>query len=121
MKQIFQVPGYLTGIQSKVNSWKLSFEIDDSQINSESISKFTDLKGKQSWITVNSHIIEAEDIIDLPPIRPVEEGEKTPSQRLRSVLAVMWKQSPEGFKTCDEHYKYYIEKFINHIKDKLND
>ena len=121
MKQIFQVPGYLTGIQSKLSSWKITYEIDDSVINADRIARFTELKGKPSWLTINSHVIEAEDIIDLPPIRPVEPGEKTPSQRLRAVLAVMFKQNNEGFKTVDEHYKYYIEKFINHIKGKLDD
>ena len=118
-KMIFQVPGYLTGIQTKISSIKLTYEIDESVINADKMARFFELKGKPSWMTINSHIIESEDILNLPPIRPMENGEKTPSQRLRAVLAVLWKQSPDGFKSCDEHYKYYMEKYINHIKGKL--
>jgi len=44
---------------------------------------------------------------------------KTPSQRLRSVLYLNWKQNNEGFKDSNLHYLHYIEKIIEHYKNKL--
>lgn len=44
---------------------------------------------------------------------------KSPSQRLRSVLYLMWKDSPEGFKDQNLHYIHHMEKIIEHYKTKL--
>lgn len=46
---------------------------------------------------------------------------KSPSQRLRSVIFLNYKQNNEGFNTFDSYYLNKMEKFINHFKDKLND
>ena len=43
---------------------------------------------------------------------------KSPSQRLRAVLYVLWHQST-GDKTQQQHYDEWMEKIIGTIKDKL--
>lgn len=118
-KTIFQVPGSLTKIESKSNCWKVHFETMDN-ISSEAIQRFVELKNKPSYMTVNSHEIEATDIIDLPPLRPIDKEQRTKAQRLRAVLYRMWEQNNEGFKTSEQHYDYYMDKFINHAKGKLD-
>lgn len=49
-----------------------------------------------------------------------ENKGKTPSQRLRSVLYLMWQKNNEGFDTSVRHYDHYLEKIINHYKSKLD-
>lgn len=44
---------------------------------------------------------------------------KSPSQRLRAVLFVLFQQQPEGFKTFSEFYNARMELVINQIKNKL--
>jgi len=119
-KIVFQVSGYLTKIESKTNSWKIVFETSEN-ISGEKIATFSNLKNKPSWMTVNSHVIEAEDIIDLPPLRPIDKDQKTKSQRLRASLYRAWESNNEGFKTSEQHYDYYMDKMINWVKDKIND
>ena len=54
---------------------------------------------------------------DLPEIH-VEEGEKTPSQRLRAVLFIYWKQ--KGIKDDFElFYRRWMERTIDQIKEQL--
>ena len=118
-KIIFQVQGQLIGFQSKINAYKFTFEVDKSQMSGDHLSRFHYLQYKPSHMTVSSHVVEAADIIDLPPIKPVEHGEKTHSQRLRAVFYRLWEQNSEGFKSPDEHYKHYMDKLINFYKDKL--
>lgn len=48
-----------------------------------------------------------------------DEKIKSSSQRLRSVLYVMWKNKPEGFDSSVKHYEHYMEKIIAHYKSKL--
>lgn len=44
---------------------------------------------------------------------------KSPSQRLRAVLYLMWKDKPEGFTDQNLHYIHHMEKIIEHYKTKL--
>lgn len=44
---------------------------------------------------------------------------KTPSQRLRNTLYVLWQQSPEGFSDFKDFYKFKMEQIITHVKNKL--
>ena len=49
------------------------------------------------------------------------DNSKTPSQRLRSVLYVLWKQKPEGYTEFKDFYHYKLDKLIEHFKSKLED
>lgn len=116
-KMIFQIPGMLSGIKTMAHFWRLSFDTQEN-ISGDAIARFTELKDKMSWMTVSHKVIEPQDILDLPDIKTPEPKEKTPAQRLRAVLYLLWKQHNEGFKTDTEHYNYYMEKMIEHVKSK---
>lgn len=45
---------------------------------------------------------------------------KTPGQRLRNVLYVLWNQEPEGYQDFQLYYNFKIEKIISHFKNKLD-
>lgn len=49
-----------------------------------------------------------------------DDKRKSESQRLRSVLFLMWKKDNEGFDTSVKHYSHHMEKIINHFKTKLD-
>ena len=44
---------------------------------------------------------------------------KTPSQRLRSVLFVLWKDTPEGFDSFERFYEHKMDRMIDKIKGLL--
>lgn len=46
---------------------------------------------------------------------------KSKSQRLRAALFRLWERRSEGFQTPDEHYEFYMERFIEQIKGKLDE
>lgn len=49
-----------------------------------------------------------------------DDKKKTDSQRLRSVLYLMWQKDNEGFDTSVKHYAHHMEKIINLFKSKLD-
>jgi hypothetical protein len=120
MSDIFQIPAVISDahIKSK-NNIRLQIDSQES-ISPEGISRVCQLVNQLGWFTFNVHQIEAEDIIDLPPLKKTEENEKTPSQRLRAVFYRMWQQKNEGFKDSDSHYKYMMERLIDFYKSKLD-
>lgn len=44
---------------------------------------------------------------------------KTPSQRLRGVLYVLFTHDDEGYKKFDEFYTFKLDQIIDHFKSKL--
>lgn len=44
---------------------------------------------------------------------------KTPSQKLRDVLFIAFKQDPEGYDTFNKYYNYKMNNFIENIKRDL--
>jgi len=44
---------------------------------------------------------------------------KTPSQRMRNVLFILYKQDHEGFKEFDGYYKTKMDKFIEELKNNI--
>ena len=59
------------------------------------------------------------DAVEIPETQP-DDTRKTPSKRLRDVLFVLYKQG-EQLDSFDLYYRQKMEKFIEHIKGKLND
>lgn len=69
------------------------------------------------YLSVKESITEGEmDIIDSIE---VEKPGKTPSQRLRAVLYLNWKNAPEGYTDFNLYYLHQMDKFIEHFKSKL--
>lgn len=47
-----------------------------------------------------------------------ELNQKTPSQRIRNVLYILWKQNPDG-KEFEDYYKMRTEKIIEYLKTQI--
>jgi hypothetical protein len=111
---MIKLPAYFCGFGSKVDgSASLRF-------NTQEIAD-TDFAELKRTLNLFGWLIFAENATDkdLPDEPPVEEG-KTHSERLRSVLFLLWKQKKEttDFETWR---KAQMEKFIEHIKKQLDD
>jgi hypothetical protein len=61
----------------------------------------------------------SQDEINLVDKVDPEVSGKTPSQRMRSVLFLNFKQNPEGFPDFDAYYRSKMENMIDHYKGKL--
>ena len=62
-----------------------------------------------------------QDTIDIIDTLEPELPGKSPSQRLRSILYLLWKQDDGGFKDKNLHYLHHMEKIIDHYKSKLDE
>lgn len=62
--------------------------------------------------------IDQKEIDQVDKLDPEFDG-KTQSQRIRSVLFKLFQQNSEGFKDFDNYYRSKTEKFIEHLKAKI--
>ena len=50
-----------------------------------------------------------------------KRNDKTPSQRQRNVLYILWEQDKKGYEVFKDFYDHHMEKIIDHLKTKIID
>lgn len=63
--------------------------------------------------------INRDELPDIPDVI-LEDGEKSPSQRLRAVLYIFWQQKTSRTQEFELFYRRWMEKTVNAIKEQLN-
>lgn len=117
---ILQLPSEIVKVETMANN-SLRLKLDTQEnLSAEQAMKIMEMRGKLGWFTFTPHgrIIQPEDLISLPRATKYEEEDKSPSQRLRAVLFVLWEQRGSP-KTFDEFYRQRMEQIINSAKELL--
>ena len=63
---------------------------------------------------------DEQELISSIKLSAEELGAKTPSERLRNTLYVLFKENQKGFQTFDSFYLNHMEEIINMIKRRLD-
>lgn len=110
-----QIPASVVDMKPRQDkSWKLSFET--RELNGEQVKILADNLQGEGWLLFSPNDdIEMKDI----PEAPAEAGTKTPSERLRSVLYVLWEQRGRPGGNFEPWRITQMEKLIEHVKSQL--
>lgn len=112
--ELISVPAQVIGMSPKQDrSWKLVFET--RELPGDEVKILADNFQGEGWLLFkpNGNITQAE-----VPEGDANAGLKSPSQRLRAVIMVLWKQ--QGSKEDpNAFYATYMEKLIEYTKSKL--
>ncbi len=92
------------------------------ELNTQSAVKLFDLRKSEALMYLSSDNISQEelDALDGFKLDAEKTDGKTPSQRLRAVLYVYWKQHKQQDIEFDIFYLKYMNRTIDKIKDKLD-
>lgn len=104
----------------KDGSVKLSFETPE--LSAEEIHFLLGQRNTSGNLLYSPFEITEDDVKDLPTVSDLEQ--KTPSQRLRSVLYILYKQAIDKGTFVGEFQGYYnenMERIIQKLKDKIDD
>lgn len=100
----------------------IRLQCDLQEIDPESMAELFGMKGSLGYLFFAMNKFDQIETKSLPPLK-LEKGEKTPSERMRSVLYLYWKQhAVEGkFNGMDfeSFYRYQINKWIDQVKASL--
>lgn len=111
-----QLNAVIAGISSKVDR-SLSLRIATPELSSSEKTAFLDLQGQNVLLTIKPTDEESEFL----KVDSQLEG-KTPSQRLRASMFVLWKEKYQGKWTDFEaFYRYMMERVITQIQDQIPD
>lgn len=111
----FKVPAVITRCSSMVDGG-LSIGIHTNELKPEEKVEIMNFHNKSGWMLFSSNPIEDSDI----PKQRAEIGDKTPSQRLRAVLFILWDLSDKS-QDFDSFYKDKMEMFIEKVKSRLSE
>jgi hypothetical protein len=117
----FQLPAGLEGYRSlKDGTLKLSFET--GELSPEQMANVHYSLNKVGYLAFSPDPFATHELEEIDKLK-VEYNDtgKSPSQRLKAVLYLLWKQTPEGFTSSEVHYLHHMEKIIEHFKGKLDD
>lgn len=97
----------------------LKISIVTPELNFASKSSLFELANKEVWIAFKETKI-SEDELNIPESITEFKTDKTPSQRLRSIIYIYWEKNKKKEIDFDSYYKQQIEKIIDYLKEKLN-
>lgn len=114
MKYAIQTKAIITGLSSRKDG-SLRLSMETPELSPDEKVAFMELQG----INVDAYFKPLD--FEVGEIKEVknEMETKTPSQRLRAVLFLLWRQEGEQG-TYDEFYRVKMEKILDHIKSKLD-
>lgn len=111
------IPASITQVKTMSRYVRVVFDTQET-LTADQKAELFDLYDKAGWM----YFLPAPDseikTENLPEIQ-LEEGEKSPSQRLRSTLFVWWKKNKEGVLDFETFYRSQMDRIINQVKEKL--
>ena len=114
----FQIPAQIVGVSTKADR-SLSIRINtDKEMMPEETTLLMSYVRRSGWFLFRENEFKDEDA----PVGDAPTGQKSVTQRLRSVLFVLYKQEhpdkPEsGFQ---QYYEDKVERIIGKIKERLD-
>jgi hypothetical protein len=116
------IPSAITQVKTLSQSIRLTVDTQEN-LTPETFAKLFGLKDKVGWFFFAEHREKLPGVIDtsqLPPIPQREDGQKSPSERLRNVLFVYWKKKTDQKQDFELWRVRWMEKLITNIKEQLN-
>lgn len=111
------LPVYVESVSTRKDK-TVKIILGSQELNPATAGQIFNLMNTLSVAYISPKEIGQKEIDQVDKLSPEFEG-KTQSQRLRNVLYKLFVQESEGFKTFDEYYRAKTEKFIEHLKAKI--
>jgi hypothetical protein len=114
----------LTGILNSPQGLKdgtMKVSINFNEQPPEKLGALFAMNNKFLYVALKEEPFLNEEKKLLEELKSDEQIGKSPSQRVRSTLYVLYDQDNEGFASFDQYYKFKIEKYIDFLKSKIND
>lgn len=114
------IPAILTSFRSKVDR-TMTIVFESNELTPNQLVEISKSNQNAGYLAFNQDVFKTEQLQILEETKAdYEDKTKTPSKRLRDVLFIAWKQHSEGFEVYEEYYRFKMNKFIEHVKSKLD-
>lgn len=116
MKHI-QFAVIIDGVTKKKDS-TLSLKLGTQELLPEDTANIFEMGNKQVYCTLSATEVKIDDL-NIPETMMEFKSDKSPSERLRNALYVYWENKRKDL-DWDTFYKQQMDKFIGHVKEKID-
>lgn len=117
MSKPIQVPATLSGV-STLKDGGVTIRFQTQELTASEKAVVFDYLDKFGWLLFAETEHQPHDIDELEAIRK-DTGGKSPSQRLRAALYVLYKQQADTSISFEQYYGQMMEKVIDNVKSRL--
>lgn len=113
----------LPAIVEKISSLKdgsVCVTIYTQELSPQKAAELFTLRGKLATVYLSPSEITQKELGLVDSIDP-ELPQKSPSQRMRNVLWILWKQDGEGYKDFKLYYDAKMDSYIENLKMNIKD
>lgn len=103
---------------STLKDGSVNVTVSTQELSPSKAAELFELRGKLATIYISPAEITNKEMHLIDTMEPDLPG-KTPSQRMRNVLFVLWKQDGEGYKDFPQYYEAKMNKFIEELKNNI--
>lgn len=112
------IPVIIGGIRS-LKDGSVSMTLETQELSSGKAGELFSLRNKIAYCYISARQVETSEMKMVDSLEPELKG-KTPSQRLRAVMYLNWKQDNEGYPDSESYYRSKLENIIETYKSNLN-
>jgi len=112
--QQVQFPAQLMKIETRTDG-SIKVLIETQELSGEEAAKLFGYRGALGYVTFTPNAISE---VYVPESTAAYDG-KSPSQKMRSVLYLLWEQSGKKVDTFEQYYAQQVERMTNQLKDRL--
>ena len=114
------IPATIETISTRADG-TIKVVIGTNEISPEKVSGLFSLRNKLGYVAVKEADFQPDEIGALTDIDDdLKNLGKTPSERMRNVLFILFNQANEGFTDFNSYYRFKMDKFIDNLKTKIS-
>lgn len=98
----------------------VNITLNTQELTPSRAAEIFQLMNSLASVYISPSEITSRELSQVDAIEPEMPG-KRPSERMRNVLYVCWKNNKEGFESFDPYYQAKMERYIDELKNNLPD
>jgi hypothetical protein len=113
------LPATIESISTRADC-SIKIVVATQEVTPEKAGHLFQLRNKLGYVAIKEAQFSDNEIDSLTEIdKDLQDFGKTPSQRMRNVLFILYNQSNEGFTDFNSFYQAKMNKFIDSLKSKI--
>jgi len=118
MNMLLQIPAQIEKIET-LSDGSIKIVSITQELTPDDMTTLFALRNKLGWMLFKETRIKEEDLVKIPDEVKEFKEDKTPSQRLRSVLWINWRDNTGQKEDFNTYYGKVVESIIKQFKSKL--
>lgn len=119
MNELLQIMGSISKVTTLANK-DVKVTLETGELTTQQMTQMFSVKGLPGWFVFKPNALRQEDIPEIDA--DFDEVTKSPAQRLRGALYILWEQHADRkqYPEFEVYYRAKMERIIESVKEKID-